>query len=136
MRGPLDSSTRLMSPEEFSRRIYCSVAEVISFDPVTGVLSIQGSVTDDGSAKTIQITASDVTHFYWDGAVKAPEGFFELSTVEIRNEGNRWLVEFEPWFTATLRFACGTLQLDGERVEGAGAWFQDSLEGPVPAKNS
>jgi hypothetical protein len=86
MRGPLDSSTRLMSPEEFSRRIYCSVAEVISFDPVTGVLSIQGSVTTSGSTKTIQITASDVTHFHWDGAVKAPEGFFELSTVEIRNE--------------------------------------------------
>jgi hypothetical protein len=110
-----------MSPEEFSRRIYCSVAEVISFDPVTGVLSIQGSVADGGAAKTIQITASDVTHFHWDGAVTAPEGFFELSTVEIRNEGNGWRVEFEPWFTATLRFACGTLQLDGERVEGEGS---------------
>jgi hypothetical protein len=115
-----------MSPEEFSRRIYCSVAEVISFDPVAGLLSIQGSVTNNGSTKTIQITAGDVTHFHWDGVVKDPDGFFELSTVEIRNEGNRWLVEFEPWFTATLRFACGSLQLDGERVEGGGAWFQDS----------
>ena len=110
-----------MSPEEFSRRIYCSVAEVISFDPVTGVLSIQGSVTDSGSTKTIQITAGDVTHFHWDGVVKDPDGFFELSTVEIRNEGNGWLVVFEPWFTATLRFACGSLQQDGERVDGGGA---------------
>jgi len=125
-----------MSPEEFSQRIYCSVAEVISFDPVAGLLSIQGSVTDSGSTKTIQITAGDVTHFHWDGAVKGPDGFFELSTVEIRNEGNGWLVVFEPWFTAKLRFACGSLQLDGERVEGEGAWFQDSLEGPVPAKTS
>ena len=125
-----------MSPEEFSRRIYCSVAEVISFDPVAGLLSIQGSVTNSGSTKTIQITARDVTHFHWDGVVKDPDGFFELSTVEIRKEGERWLVEFEPWFTATLRFASGTLQLDGERVEGRGAWFQDSLEGPVPARNS
>src|ERR687890_697482 len=109
MRGPLNSSRRLMSPEEFSRRIYCAVAEVISFDPVAGLLSIQGSVTYSGSTRTIQITAEDVTHFHWDGAVKAPEGFFELSTVEIRNEGDRWLVKFDPWFTATLRFSCGTL---------------------------
>ena len=125
-----------MSPEEFSRRIYCSVAQVISFDPVAGLLSIQGTVTNSGSTKTIQITAGDVTHFQWDGAVKAPEGFFELSTVEIRNEGNGWLVEFEPWYTATLRFACGTLELDGERVEGRGSWYQDSLEGPEPLKGS
>jgi len=125
-----------MSPEEFSQRIYCSVAEVISFDPVAGLLSIQGSVTDSGSTKTIQITAGDVTHFHWDGAVKDPDGLFELSTVKIRNEGNGWVVEFEPWFSTRLRFACGSLQLDGERVEGDGAWFQDSLEGPVPAKTS
>jgi hypothetical protein len=125
-----------MSPEEFSRRTYCSVAEVISFDPVAGLLSIQGSVTDSGSTKTIQITAGDVTHFHWGGSVRAPDGFFELSTVGIRNEGNRWLVEFEPWFTATLRFTCGTLELDGEGVEGRGAWFQDSLEGPVSLKSS
>jgi hypothetical protein len=125
-----------MSPEEFSRRTYCSVAEVISFDPVTGVLSIQGSVISDGSTKTIQITASDVTHFHWDGTVKAPEGSFELSTVEIRSEGTRWLIEFKPWFTATLQFACSSLQIDGESVEGRGAWFQDSFQGPVPARNS
>jgi hypothetical protein len=125
-----------MSPEDFSRRTYCSVAEVISFDPVAGLLSIQGSATDSGSTKTIQITAGDVTHFHWDGSVRVPDGFFELSTVEIRKEGNRWLVKFEPWFTATLRFICGTLELDGERVEGRGAWFQDSLEGPVPLKSS
>jgi hypothetical protein len=127
---------RVMSPEEFSRCTYCSVAEVISFDPVAGLLSIQGSMTDSGSTKTIQITAGDVTHFYWDGSVAAPGGFFELSTVEIRSEGNRWRVEFEPWFTATLRFACGSLELNGERIEGGGAWFQDSLDGPVPVKSS
>jgi hypothetical protein len=125
-----------MSPEEFSRSIYCSVAEVISFDPVAGLLSIQGSVTYGGSTKTIQITAGDVTHFHWDESARAPDGSFILSTVEIRNEGNRWLVQIEPWFTATLRFICGTLQLDGERVEGGGAWFQDSLEGPVSLNNS
>lgn len=125
-----------MSPEEFSRRIYASVAEVISFDPVAGLLSIQGSVTESGLAKTIQITAGDVTHFHWDGSVKTPDGCFELSTVEISNEGSRWYVEFEPWFTAILRFKCGTLELDGERVEGRGAWFQDSLEGPVSLNNS
>ena len=124
-----------MSPEEFSRRIYCSVAEVISFDPVAGLLSIQGSVSDGGSTTLIQITAGDVTHFHWDGVVKAPTGFFELSTVEIRNEEDRWFVEVEPWFTAMLRFACSTLELNGERVEGRGAWFQDSLEGPVPLKD-
>src|SRR3954470_7460263 len=132
MRGPLDSSTRLMSPEEFSRQTYCSIAELVSFDPVAGLLSIQASVNDSGSVKTIQITAGDVTHFQWNGSVKATEGFFELSTVEIRNDGYRWLVEFEPWFTATLGFNCGTLALNGDPVEGPGAWFQDSLEGPVP----
>ena len=125
-----------MSPEEFSRRIYCSVAQVISFDPVAGLLSIQGSVTDGESITTIQITAGGVTHFHWDGSVKAPDGFFELSTVEIRSEGDRWHVEFEPWFTATLGFICDSLELDGEGVEGRGAWFQDSLEGPVPLKSS
>jgi hypothetical protein len=127
---------RLMSPEEFSRRIYCSVAQVISFDPVAGLLSIQGSVASGGSTQTIQITAGDVTRFHWDGTVKEPEGFFELSTVAIHSEGSHWVVEFEPWFTATLRFTCGSLQLDGERVEGKGAWFQDSLEGPFPLKSS
>jgi hypothetical protein len=136
MRGPLDSRARPMSPEEFCRDIYCSVAEVISFDPVSGLLSIQGSVTESGATKTIQITAGGVTHFHWNGAVKAPDGFFELSTVEIRNEGTRWHVQFEPWFTATLRFVCETLQLNGESVEGGGAWLQDSLEGPVSLKSS
>jgi hypothetical protein len=125
-----------MSPEEFSRRTYCSVAEVISFDPVAGLLSIQGSATNNGPTTLIQITAGDVTQFHWDGAVKEPNGFFELSTVEIRNERDRWLVEFEPWFTAILRFVCGSLELNGERVEGQGAWFQDSLEGPVPVEGS
>src|SRR4051812_33838513 len=120
-----------MSPEEFSRQTYCSIAELISFDPIAGLLSIQGSLADRGSTTTIQITAGDVTHFHWGGSGKAPDGFFELSTVEIRHEGNRWLVQFEPWFTATLGFVCGTLALNGERVEGSGAWFQDSLEGPV-----
>jgi hypothetical protein len=121
-----------MSPEEFSRRVYGSVAQVISFDPVAGLLSIQGSVTDGGATKTIQITAGDVTHLHWEGSVKTANGFFELSTVEIhRLVDKRWLVEFEPWYTATLRFVSGTLEFDGERVEGEGAWFQDSLEGPT-----
>jgi hypothetical protein len=111
-----------MSPEEFSRGTYCSVAEVISFDPVGGLLSIQGSVTDSGSVRTIQITAGGVIHFHWDGSVKTPDGFFELSTVEIRNERHGWLVQFEPWFTARLRFVCGTSELNGDRVESQGAW--------------
>jgi hypothetical protein len=121
-----------MSPEEFCRRAYSSVAQVISFDPVAGLLSIQGSVTDGAATKTVQITAGDVTHFHWDGSGKTPNGAFELSMVEIhRLVDMRWLVEFEPWFTATLRFVSGTLEFDGERVEGEGAWFQDSLEGPT-----
>jgi hypothetical protein len=121
-----------MSPDEFSRRTYCSVAQVISFDPVAGLLSVQGSVSDGAAIKTIQITAGGVTHLHWDGSGKAPDGVFKLLTVEIHKlVDDRWLVEFEPWFTATLRFVSGTLELDGERVEGEGAWFQDSLEGPT-----
>jgi hypothetical protein len=136
MRGPLDSRTRLMSPEEFSRRTYCSVAETVSFDPVTSALSIHGSVTNGGKSTPIQVMAAGVTQFHWAGRPKLPGGFFELSTVEIQSEGSGWLVEFEPWHSSTLRFACEVLELNGERIQGEGAWYQDSLGGPVPLKKS
>ena len=136
MRGPLDSRIEFMSAEEFSRRTYCAVADAIGFDPVSGVLSLDGSVTNSGVSTPIRVVARGVTQFHWDGVPKDPQGFFELSTVEIRADGNRWHVEFEPWYSATLGFVCDRLELNGELIEGHGAWYQDSLDGPEPLKKS
>lgn len=122
-----------MSPQEFSYGTYCTIAETVTFDSVAGRVEIAGSVTDAGVRNRVRVIASEVTQFLWEGGVKEPDGLFELSTVEIRSQPEGWLVVFEPWYTSKLRFACKTLQLNGQVVEGHGAWYQDSLEGPIPA---
>ena len=121
-----------MNPEDFSRGVYCAVADSLTFDPVRGAVEIVGSVTDTGVTHRIHVLALDVTHFSWDGRPKELNGLFELSTVEIRSQAAGWFVGFEPWSTSKLGFVCGTLQLNGTAVEGSGVWYQDSLDGPVP----
>ena len=120
-----------MTPEEFSRRIYCAIMDATAFDPANGLLSLTGTLTERGTQKRVVITATNVVEFSWNGRPKEPEGLFELSTVEIRDKEHGWEVEFEPWYSTSLRFVCGALELNGERVEGSGSWYQDSLNGPV-----
>jgi hypothetical protein len=119
-----------MSPEDFCRRAYCAIAHSVAFDPVTGRLALAGTVHDQSTATSITIVATGVTGFEWQGAVKDPDGLFELSTVEITASNGGWELEFHPWFTARVRLRCESLQLDGETVEGTGSWFQDDLHGP------
>jgi hypothetical protein len=122
-----------MTPQEFSRAVYGAAADAVAFNPVDGRLVITGSMTESGVRTPIHIVATDVTQFQWTGSIKEPDGFFELSTVEIRSQASGWLVAFEPWYTARLLFACQVLELNAEAVAGTGAWFQDSLDGPVAA---
>jgi len=122
-----------MDPQEFSRKIYCAIADTVTFDAVAGSVEIVGSVTEFGVRNLVLVVASGVTQLRWDGVVKEPDGFFELSTVELRWQEAGWFVAFEPWFTTNLNFTCRTLQLNGVSVEGSGAWYQDSFDGPLPA---
>jgi hypothetical protein len=120
-----------MSPQDFCLRTYCAIADVLSFDPVTGQLSLRGRLTDGGEETSLTVSASGVTQFRWDGHIKEPDGFFELTTVGISEHSGRWRVTFEPWLTSELQFTCDKLELNGDAVDGVGAWFQDALEGPV-----
>ena len=102
-----------------------------AFDPINCTLSLQGQLTEKGSATPVSLEASGVFVFSWSGPNTLPEGHFELSTVLIERTGTGWHVEFEPWNSAALALDCEDLRINGARVEGSGSWYQDDLTGPA-----
>jgi hypothetical protein len=123
-----------ISPQAFCARVYCAVLDDVAINPVAGIATLTGVLKDHERSRPINIHLEGLSGVAWHGVPKEPEGFFELSTVEIGPASGsraRWRVRFEPWDSAELEFHCEAVILNGDLVSGPGAWRQDSLDGPV-----
>ena len=119
-----------LSLQAFCARVYCAVLDEAQIDPVTGVVTLTGHLSDHDRSRPISVRLDGVSRVVWRGRPKDPDGFFELSTVFVRRTDTGWTLRFEPWDTARLEFDCEQLSLNGEPVTGSGTWHQDSIEGP------
>jgi hypothetical protein len=67
-----------VSLQAFCARVYCAVLDETHIDPVTGVVTLAGHLSDRARARPVNIRFDGVSRIVWRGQPKEPDGFFEL----------------------------------------------------------